>query len=199
MSEFLSFLHLGFNHIVNPEALDHILFLLALAAIYQGRDWRDSLWVISAFTVGHSTTLALAATGTLLIPQRLTEFLIPLTIVATGVENIVVRARARPATRSRYRPLFAGVFGLVHGAGFASYLQQLFIGSVVIPLFGFNVGIELGQLVVLAAAGAGLAAFDRLLVLSHVNRVRSYRLRVVTVSLVVVAVAAEMAAARRPW
>jgi hypothetical protein len=199
VSEFLSFLHLGFNHIVNPEALDHILFLLALAAIYQGRDWRDSLWVISAFTVGHSTTLALAATGTLLIPQRLTEFLIPLTIVATGVENIVVRARARPATRSRYRPLFAGVFGLVHGAGFASYLQQLFIGSVVIPLFGFNVGIELGQLVVLAAAGAGLAAFDRLLVLSHVNRVRSYRLRVVTVSLVVVAVAAEMVAARRPW
>jgi hypothetical protein len=199
VSEFLSFVHLGFSHIVNPEALDHILFLLALAAIYQGRDWRDSLWVISAFTVGHSITLALAATGTLLIPQRLTEFLIPLTIVATGVENIVVRARRRPATRSRYRPLFAGGFGLVHGAGFASYLQQLFIGSVVVPLFGFNVGIELGQLVVLAAAGAGLAALDRLLLLSQVNRARSYRLRVVTVSLVVVAVAAEMAAARRPW
>jgi hypothetical protein len=199
VSEFLSFVHLGFRHIVNPEALDHILFLLALAAIYQWRDWRDSLWVISAFTVGHSITLALAATGTLLIPQRLTEFLIPLTIVATGVENIVVRARTRAATHSRYRPVFAGVFGLVHGAGFASYLQQLFIGSVVVPLFGFNVGIELGQLVVLAAAGAGLAAFDRLLLLSQVNRVRSYRLRVVTVSLVVVAVAAEMAAARRPW
>jgi hypothetical protein len=195
----MSFVHLGFSHIVNPEALDHILFLLALAAIYQGRDWRDSLWVISAFTVGHSITLALAATGTLLIPQRLTEFLIPLTIVATGVENIVVRARAQASTRSRYRPLFAGVFGLVHGAGFASYLQQLFIGSVVVPLFGFNVGIELGQLVVLAAAGAGLMAFDRLLLLSRVNRVRSYRLRVVTVSLVVVAVAAEMAAARQPW
>jgi hypothetical protein len=157
--------------------------------------------VISAFTVGHSITLALAATGTLLIPQRLTEFLIPLTIVATGVENIAVRARARGATRSRYRPLFAGVFGLVHGAGFASYLQQLFLGSVVIPLFGFNVGIELGQLLVLAAAGAGLAAFDRLLVLSSVNRARlsPYRFRVVTVSLVVVVVAAGMAAARRPW
>jgi HupE / UreJ protein len=199
VSEFLSFVHLGFSHIVNPEALDHILFLLALAAIYQGRDWRDSLWVISAFTVGHSITLALAATGTFLIPQRLTEFLIPLTIVATGVENIVVRARAQASTRSRYRPLFAGVFGLVHGAGFANYLQQLFLGSVVVPLFGFNVGIELGQLVVLAAAGAGLAAFDRLLLLSQVNRVRSYRLRVVTVSLVVVAVAAEMAVARQPW
>jgi hypothetical protein len=201
VSEVLSFVHLGFNHIVNPEALDHILFLLALAAIYQGRDWRDSLWVISAFTVGHSITLALAATGTILIPQRLTEFLIPLTIVATGLENIVVRARQQAATRSRYRPLFAGGFGLVHGAGFASYLQQLLIGSVVVPLLGFNVGIELGQLVVLATAGIGLAAFDRLLVWSPVTHARftPYRFRVVAVSLVVVAVAAEMAAARRPW
>lgn len=199
MSEFLSFVHLGFSHIVNPEALDHILFLLALAAIYQRRDWRDSLWVISAFTVGHSITLALAATGTLLIPQRLTEFLIPLTIVATGMENLLVRARAQAVSRSGYRPLFAGVFGLVHGAGFASYLQQLFIGSVVVPLFGFNLGIELGQLVVLAVAGAGLAAFDQILLLTRLSRVRSYRLRVVTVSLVVVAVAAEMAAVRRPW
>ncbi|MFL5473904.1 MAG: HupE/UreJ family protein [Gemmatimonadales bacterium] len=197
MSDFLSFVHLGFSHIANPEALDHILFLLALAAIYQGRDWRDSLWVISAFTVGHSITLALAATGTLLIPQRLTEFLIPLTIVATGMENLVVRARA--VTRSGYRPLFAGVFGLVHGTGFAGYLQQLFTGSVVVPLFGFNVGIELGQLVVLAAAGAGLAAFDHILLLTRLDRVRSYRLRVVTVSLVVVAVAAEMVVVRHPW
>jgi hypothetical protein len=87
----------------------------------------------------------------------------------------------------------------VHGAGFASYLQQLFIGSVVVPLFGFNVGIELGQLVVLAVAGTGLAAFDHILLLTRLNQVRSYRLRVVTVSLVVVVVAAEMAAVRRPW
>src|SRR3954464_1787884 len=127
MSEFTGFVHLGFRHIVSLAALDHILFLLALAAIYQGRDWKGSLWVISAFTVGHSITLALAATGTLLIPQRLTEFLIPLTIVATGIENLLMRPRAQAVSRSGYRPLFAGVFGLVHGAGFASYLQQLFI------------------------------------------------------------------------
>ncbi len=111
----------------------------------------------------------------------------------------MVRAETPAGHTSRYRPLFAGVFGLVHGTGFAGYLQQLFIGSVVIPLFGFNVGIELGQLVVLAAAGVFLAAFDRVLLLSQINRVRSYRLRVLTVSLVVVAVAAEMAATRRPW
>ena len=95
----------------------------------------------------------------------------------------------------------AGVFGLVHGAGFADYLQRLFAGSIVIPLFGFNVGIELGQLVVLASAGCALAVLDRLIALSRApDAVPSpYRLRVVTVSLLVVAVAAQMAAARRPW
>lgn len=201
MAEFLSFVQLGFRHIVNPEALDHILFLLALAAIYRGRDWRNSLWVISAFTLGHSITLALAATGTVLIAQRLTEFLIPLTIIVTGLENILVRARERAPARGRYRPLFAGVFGLVHGAGFASYLQRLFIGSVVVPLFGFNVGIELGQLMVLAMAGAALAALDRLLSLGRDPEAvpSPFRLRVITVSLVVVAIATQMAVAREPW
>lgn len=201
MSELLSFVRLGFRHIVNPDALDHILFLLALAAIYRGRDWRDSLWVVSAFTVGHSITLGLAAAGLLLIPQRITEFLIPLTIVVTGIENIVVRARAGAAPRGRYRPLFAGGFGLVHGAGFASYLQQLFLGSVVVPLFGFNLGIELGQLFVLAAVAAALAVLDRLLGLTRVSagRLSAYQLRLVGISLVVVAAGAEMAAARLPW
>jgi hypothetical protein len=200
MSEFTGFVHLGFRHIVSLDALDHILFLLALAAIYQGREWKGSLWVISAFTVGHSITLAMAATGTLLIPQRLTEFLIPLTIVATGLHNILTRARGA-GIASRYRPLFAGGFGLVHGAGFGGYLQQLFLGSVVGPLFGFNLGIELGQIVVLAAAGAALMGLDRLLSVARVRAptLSPFGLRVVTVSLVVVAVATGMAVARRPW
>ena len=88
MSELLAFVTLGFHHITDLEALDHILFLLALAAIYRGRDWRDSLWVITAFTVGHSVTLALAVTGALRLPTALIEFLIPVTIVVTGLENI---------------------------------------------------------------------------------------------------------------
>ncbi len=206
MSEFTGFVQLGFRHIVSLDALDHILFLLVLAAIYQGRDWKGSLWVISAFTVGHSITLAMAATGTLLIPQRLTEFLIPLTIVATGLHNILTRGR-RVGIASRYRPLFAGVFGLVHGAGFGGYLQRLFLGSVVGPLFGFNLGIELGQFVVLAAAGAALMGLDRLLSVARVRAptlsrsptLSPFSLRVVTVSLVVVVVATGMAVARRPW
>src|SRR5882724_2010352 len=148
MSELIAFVHLGFRHITDLTALDHMLFLLALAAIYRGRDWRDVLWVVSAFTIGHSITLALAVTGALRLPTALIEFLIPVTILVTGIENIAARRR-------RYRPAFAGMFGLVHGAGFANYLRSLFVGSIAVPLFGFNVGIELGQLVVLALAGIG--------------------------------------------
>jgi hypothetical protein len=201
MSELFAFVWLGFHHITDPEALDHVLFLLALAAIYRGRDWRDSLWVISAFTVGHSITLALAVTGALRLPTPLIEFLIPLTIVATGIENIAVRRRDRAPLQGRYRPVFAGVFGLIHGAGFANYLTSLFTGSIALPLFGFNVGIELGQLVVLALAGAALAALDRLLgwVRGSDGMPAAFRLRVVAVSGVVVLVAARMAALRAPW
>jgi HupE / UreJ protein len=200
MSELLTFVHVGFRHIVDPGAMDHILFLLALAVIYRGREWRDSLWVISAFTVGHSVTLALAASGALRLPTHLTEVLIPLTIVATGIENIAAHNRPE-APRRRYRPAFAGIFGLVHGAGFANYLQSLFTGSIALPLFGFNVGIELGQVLLLAAAGVALAALDRGLNLLRWPSVSlaAYRVRVVTVSLAVVTIAAEMAAARVPW
>ena len=83
MSELAAFAQLGFRHIVSIEAMDHILFLLALAAIYRPRDWRDALWVVTSFTVGHSITLALAVTGVVTLPTALIEFLIPVTIVAT--------------------------------------------------------------------------------------------------------------------
>ena len=201
MSELMTFIQLGFHHITDVEAMDHILFLVALAAIYRGRDWRDSLWVVSAFTIGHSITLALAVTGVVRLPTGLIEFLIPLTIVATALENLVVRNRARAPLRGRYRPVFAGIFGLVHGAGFANYLRSLFSGSIALPLFGFNFGIEMGQIVVLLLAGLALAAVDRILTLARSPEAlpSAYRLRVVTVSLIVAVVATQMAAARRPW
>jgi HupE/UreJ protein len=201
MSELLSFVQLGFRHIVASSALDHILFLLALAAIYRGRDWRDSLWVISAFTIGHSVTLALVATGILHLPSNLIEVLIPLTIVVTGVENILVRDRARAPLGGHYRALLAALFGLVHGAGFANYLQSLFTGSIVVPLLGFNLGIELGQILVLGGSMICLAALDRSLsaVLVSPTHPAPFRLRVVGVSALVVSGATWMTAARIGW
>jgi hypothetical protein len=201
MSEFLTFAQLGFRHITNLGAMDHILFLLALAAIYRARDWRNALWVVTAFTVGHSITLALAVTGAVVMPIALIEFLIPVTIVATCIENIIVRDRATAPLKGRYRPVFAAVFGLVHGAGFADYLRNLFVDRIALPLFGFNVGIELGQIVVLIFAAAFLLAADW-----TIRRVRAFhggesalRLRVLAVSSIVMVVAARWALERNPW
>ena len=201
MSELLAFLDLGFHHIVNPEAADHILFLLALAAIYRPRDWRNALWVVTAFTAGHSMTLALAVTNTLTLPTAWIEFLIPVTIVAAGVENLVVRDRARTLRGGRYRPVLSGVFGLVHGAGFANYLRSLFVTRVAIPLFGFNLGIELGQILLLSAAALVFVAIDRGLI--KLGRLAgegtALRWRVVGISVAVIVVATRWAAERAPW
>jgi hypothetical protein len=200
MSELATFVTLGFRHIVDVEALDHILFLLALAAIYRVRDWRDALWVVSAFTVGHSVTLALAVTGALVLSPSLVEFLIPLTILATCIENLVVREQRRTGWRGGYRPVFAAVFGLVHGAGFASYLRSLFVDRIALPLFGFNAGIELGQVVVLVLAAVALAALDRLLALTASRRGASVlRWRVIGVSAAVALIAARWAIERSPF
>jgi hypothetical protein len=190
VSELAAFVLMGFHHIADPAALDHVLFLLALAAIYRVRDWRAAVWVMSAFTLGHSLTLALAVTGAMALPTDVIEFLIPVTIVATGIENLAVRDRATAPLRGRYRPVFAGVFGLVHGAGFANYLRSLFSGPIVLPLFGFNIGIELGQLVILALSAVALSGVDRQL---------GHRARVVAVSATVVLVATSMAVERLPW
>ena len=198
MSDLLAFARLGFAHIVDPSALDHILFLVALAAVYRPRDWRAAMWVVSAFTVGHSVTLALAATDAVALNERLVEFLIPLTIVATAVENVIARDRAATPRAWRYRPVLAGVFGLVHGAGFAGYLKSLFLTSVVAPLLGFNVGIEVGQIVVLAAVAPVLAGIDALL-RGVVLPTPAHRWRVVALSAAIGVVATAWAVERRPW
>ncbi|MCC6430164.1 MAG: HupE/UreJ family protein [Gemmatimonadaceae bacterium] len=206
MSELLAFLEVGFRHIVSPDAADHILFLLVLAAIYRGKDWRAALWVISAFTVGHSITLLLAVTHLMVLPSHVVEFLIPVTIVATGIENLVLREEATTWRHARHRPLLAGLFGLVHGAGFAGYLQSLFVDQITLPLLGFNIGIELGQLVVLAAAAALFWGIDTALqsprlapgLLSRSGVRDGYQLRLVGISGIVVLVATGWAWERLP-
>ena len=201
MSEFLAFAGLGFRHIANWAAADHVLFLLALAAIYRPRDWRDALWVVTAFTVGHSITLALAVTNTLALPTVWVEFLIPVTIVATGIENLLVHDHAHMLWGGGYRPVFSGLFGLVHGAGFANYLKELFVERVAVPLFGFNVGIELGQVLVLLVAALVFLGADAML--ERLRRRASWpsalRLRVVGVSVAVILVASRWAVERSPW
>ncbi|MEO7522301.1 MAG: HupE/UreJ family protein [Gemmatimonas sp.] len=200
MSELLAFAWLGFRHIVDVSAGDHILFLLALAVIYRGSDWRDALWVISAFTVGHSITLALAASNVIQPSRPIVEFLIPLTILATAIENIAVRDHRQSRWR-HYRPLFAGLFGLIHGAGFAGYLKSVFMDRIAVPLLGFNIGVELGQIVVLLAIALALALFDAALrkAQAHAQRPTLFRVRAVGLSALIALIATGWAVQRQPW
>jgi len=200
MSDALPFIEIGFRHIVALDAADHILFLLVLTAIYRWQEWRALVWVATAFTLGHSLTLALSVTGLLVLPRALVEFLIALTIVLTGVENLVRRASIASGGAARHRPMAAAVFGLVHGTGFADYLRALFVDRIAWPLVGFNLGIEAGQLVVLVMAFAAFAAVDRVLMHVPVGAVRRapFQSRLVSVSAVVSVVSATWAWARWP-
>lgn len=143
MNTVVAYLVLGFRHLVGITAADHLLFLLALVAPYRFRDWRRLLLVASAFTVGHSITLALAVGRVVTVPTELIEFLIPVTIAVTAARNLSAGGRPRGSAA------VAGLFGLIHGAGFANYLTALFDGPIALPLLGFNLGVEIGQALIL--------------------------------------------------
>jgi hypothetical protein len=157
-STFAVYLHLGFDHIVAVGAFDHILFIVALAAGYGVGHWRRLLVLVTAFTVGHSITLALATLRLVSISSALVEILIPLTILATGIFNIFeTRTPAdhpeRPGRQQRVKYVMALGFGLIHGLGFSTFLRAM-LGdeeSIALPLFSFNVGLELGQIGILTA------------------------------------------------
>lgn len=197
MSDFMAFSQLGFRHIASIDAVDHLLFLVALAALHSVRDWRAVLWAASAFTVGHSVTLALAVTDLLVLPSAVIEFLIPVTIVLTAAANLVA-LRQKGARRPPV--LLMGVFGLVHGAGFANYLRSLFMDSITMPLIGFNVGIEIGQLCVLALVFAGFALLDRLgRAVTQRGGQTVMRLRAAAISAIVAIISGAWALQRSPW
>lgn len=149
MSAFSNYLHLGYEHIVSFAALDHILFIIALMAVYQPKHSLRLLWAITAFTVGHSITLSLGALELLNIDQALIEFLIPLTIVITALHNL---SKAGQNQNNRSKLWIAGLFGLIHGLGFSNYYGMLTMGELNYwqALLPFNLGVELGQLAVAA-------------------------------------------------
>jgi len=163
MSEFLSYLQLGFEHISDITAYDHILFVVALCAIYRLEQWRSVVILVTAFTIGHSLTLALAAMRMIPVNSELIEFLIPVTILLTSVYNITGYAANFDKKSLRVKYGLAAFFGLIHGMGFSNYFSMLLgkTQSVVKPLLAFNIGIELGQLIiVLLSLGAAYLAFN---------------------------------------
>ncbi len=176
MSSFGSFLQLGLHHILTLEAADHLLFLATLVLAHEFGKWRPLLILITAFTIGHSLTLALATLNVVQVNSRAVEALIPATIIVTSVVNLWTWRQGRRANDPPPRDaevlwpryVMALAFGLIHGLGFSSVLRGL-LGtedSLLMPLLAFNIGIELAQIVVilaLAILGAILTwrLFDR--------------------------------------
>lgn len=150
MSDFSFYFSLGWEHIMSIDALDHILFVLVLAAIYLLQDWKKVLVLVTAFTIGHSITLALSALNIISVPTALVEFLIPCTIVITAVSNLFQKSFNHRTIRLNY--FLALFFGLIHGLGFANTLRFILAQdqSLGWALFGFNVGLEAGQVIIVS-------------------------------------------------
>lgn len=150
MHPFPFYLQLGFEHISNLAGYDHILFLIALCAVYRIQQWRNILLLVTAFTIGHSATLALASFGNLTIPSHIIKFLIPTTIFFTAIYNVVSPQPIKTQSKMGRNYVMALFFGFIHGMDFSNYFRALLMGnsSIIVPLLGFNIGIELGQLLV---------------------------------------------------
>lgn len=152
MQEFNLYFKLGTEHILTWEALDHILFVAALCLRYQLNDWKKVIVLVTAFTIGHSMTLALSAMGLIHLPTRWIEFLIPLTIVATAVNNLGQKnAGMEHPSKLPLIYFFALFFGLIHGMAYANtFLSLEGKEGLVLHLLAFNLGIEAAQLLVVA-------------------------------------------------
>jgi len=152
MSDFFLWFITGLEHIADPKGYDHILFLLALCGVYDLKEWKKLLILVTAFTVGHSLTLALSVLDIVTLRTPLVEFLIPLTILVTCIYNLLHLNKNKS---SRMLPAYflAMFFGLIHGLGF-SYLLKSLLGKeagIAGPLLAFNLGLEAGQLLIVSA------------------------------------------------
>ena len=150
MNDFKLYFGIGWEHILSTDALDHILFLLVLSAVYSLRTWKKALVVVTAFTIGHSMTLFLSILDIIRFNSEYVEFFIPVTIAFTAVSNLVLINRK--FINLWYSFFAALVFGLIHGMGFANNIRFMLAEnqSVTWPLFSFNVGIEAAQMVLVS-------------------------------------------------
>ena len=153
MSVFEMYLRLGIDHIMDIQGYDHILFILTLCAVYYLKEWKRVLILVTAFTIGHSVTLALATLKLVSVSTGLIEFLIPLTIFVTALFNTVYKRDNVTKTHHNVKYGAALFFGLIHGLGFSNYLRSLLgnESTIVKPLLAFNIGIELGQVIIVTA------------------------------------------------
>jgi len=150
MDSFIFFLKEGLFHVLDWNAYDHILFLIALAVVYDFRNWKKVLWLITLFTIGHTLTLVLAAYKVISVNTNWIEFLIPVTILITAIFNIFYARNTTKQAKTNTNLFFAVFFGLIHGLGFSGYFKMIIGQSSgkLIPLLEFALGIETAQIII---------------------------------------------------
>lgn len=148
MNAFTFYFPMGWEHIISVDALDHQLFIIALAALYTWSDWKKVLILVTAFTIGHSVTLLLSVLDWIRLDSKWVEFLIPLTIMITAGLNLFQHSQKQITSIRTYG--LALFFGFIHGMGFANSIRFMLAQDQEIGwgLFGFNVGLEVGQVLV---------------------------------------------------
>ena len=151
---FEAYFSLGFSHILDPKGYDHIAFLIALCATFPPGQWKRVALLATAFTIGHSLTLGLAAVGILPVNQELTETLIPVTILLTAIYNVTLaNTNSQSGMLGNYG--IALGFGLIHGMGFSNFFKGQLPpgreGDLLYQLLYFNIGVEVGQLIIVLA------------------------------------------------
>ena len=150
MNDFWLWFTTGFHHILDWNGYDHICYVTCLTVLFPLNEWKKLLVLITAFTIGHSLTLALSVLHIISLPQKLIECLIPITILITCVYNIYSRNKKLKSLTFNYS--MALFFGFIHGMGFSYLLKSLLgrEGTIVGPLFSFNIGLEAGQLIIVS-------------------------------------------------
>lgn len=156
-SIFNIYLELGLKHILDLAGYDHILFLVALCAVYRIAEWKKVILLATAFTLGHSLTLALAALDILHFSPAAVEILIPVTILLTAFFNILFHSGDKKMMNSKRMSInygFAALFGLIHGMGFSNFFRATALPGegrdFILQLFAFNLGVEAGQVIIIA-------------------------------------------------
>ena len=150
MDSFIFFLKQGFFHIFDWKSYDHILFLVVLTVVYTFSEWKKTLWLITLFTIGHTTSLIFSAYGVISVNKKIVEFLIPLTILITALANVFTTGKGNRKGYLNLNLMFALFFGLIHGLGFSSYFNMIISkgDSKLLPLLEFALGIEIAQLLI---------------------------------------------------
>jgi hypothetical protein len=174
MIDFWFYINEGLTHILDLDGLDHFYFIISFCILFSFKDWKKIIGLVTAFTIGHCITLFLSGLELVTINADTVELLIPITILLSCLNNFYILLKDKQTKQQlSLTYIILLVFGLIHGLGFSNYIKMMLFDdeSIVLPLLGFNIGIELAQLLIVAGLLAVISIIQ-LVLKSHIKWIR---------------------------